>query len=300
MNFILGSGITGLIAKTIFPDHILIPFKKSRYFHLEIPLADNFIKCDKRIDDFMSDIDSRNKIPIFYKQPFSLRGQLFTEDLKDLKEVYFKRVYETGMLPIHEALLKPIFSIYQTTAQQLHNNLQQKFLGDINQNIKQYGPLLKIDMKEKVLKFNEHSLQYDSIISTIPLDALIKLLGMNTNIKAKSICYYDIIVKHDLEGADSCLIVDDYELFKVVKLPDENNYLFWTFDKLDNPYGYFGQFIGYNIDIRESMRIENAMPIGPVPNIEFADIECVGSNAEWDDFADISTNIVKLLRLRNG
>ena len=73
-----------------------------------------------------------------------------------------------------------------------------------------------------------------------------------------------------------------------------------TWDKLENPYQYFGKFLGYNLDLIEAARIVDAIPIGPKPDLselEGKGIYCVGSNAEYDDMMDISSSIFRILRL---
>jgi len=301
MNFILGSGVVGLIAKELFPDYVLVPFKKSRYYHFEIPLADNVIKYDKRINDFMSGVCPVST-PIIEKQAFSFKGQLIFEDIKDLKELYFKKIYDYDLPSYIDPLIQITYSRYPFTVQQLHNKLQDKFLDQINQNVAQYGQLNKIDTQSHTLSFSKESVQYDNIISTIPLDALLKLIGMSMDLKSHDVCFYDIIApKVDLEGAESCMVVDEELLFfKVIKI-GKSEYVFWTFDKLDQSYEYFGKFLTYNLDMVEAHRIEKAIPMGLPPDLSVFNnfnIICVGSNAQWDDWMDVTSCIIRLLKIK--
>lgn len=300
-NYIFGSGIIGYLAKSIFVDYDLIPFKRSRYFYFEIPWSDNFIRYDKDIDGFMSGIVASGSPMLIYKSPFSYSGQLLYEKTDDTVNEYLNKVY--GDVPLFaDKLLQTTFTIYPTSVKNIHDMLQRKLTEEIQRNIR-LGELVSIDVKNRVFvlrdpktgAINKH--EYDKIISTIPLDALCKYCNLSLDIKSRDICYYVINADIDLEGAQQCYVVDnDILFFKVSDIGD--NYLFWSTSIIDNAYNYFGKFLNYKIDIMEAHVIERALPIGDRPDLSlFEDngIYCVGSNAQWDDNIDIASAIKRLL-----
>ena len=300
MNFILGSGITGYLAKRIL-EWPFIPFKQSRYFHFEIPWSDNFIKYDEKIDEFMSKLTPKNSAKIIYKQPFSYKGQLLYE--QDVaKEIYLEKVYGDNVPKVAQALMKTTFTVYPITAKMLHDSLFNRYKDAINENVAQYGELDKIDINNHQMMFkNGKTVEYDKLVSTIPLDALCNYCGVDMKLKARTVVYYNITTEAiDLEGASQSLVSDlDFKFFKV-QMIGKNNYVFWTFDILDNPYQYFGPFIGYRMDVIEAKRILDVIPIGNPPDMSMFEsngIYCVGSNAQWDDFIDVAASICRILRL---
>jgi len=182
----------------------------------------------------------------------------------------------------------------------LHTILGRKFIDEINQNIKSYGEVFSIDLKEKVIKFRNKSIEFDNIISTIPLDVMCRFTGVNFDLEARDLYVYHLATPSvDLEGAIQCFICDrDIDFYKVQKI-GENKYLFWSSMIIEQPYKYFGMCLGYNLDLLEVVKIENAIPVGDPPNLDFlskSGILCVGSTAQWDDFIDVSASIKRLLR----
>jgi len=299
--FILGSGLIGCLAKRMFPSAEIIPFKKSRYYSFETPLADNFIICHKEIDPFMSEICPADKIPILMKSSFSYYGQLIATPPVELLQMYLQKVYQEYP-DYYPKLLKSIHGVYQTTAMKLYDKLQDKLQLDINESIRNYGEMISIDTKAKTITMRNKKMEYEKIISTIPLDALVKFCGFDLDLKSFSVCLYNITSeKIDLEGNDYCYVADKYiDFFKVVRL-GQHSYMFWCKDAIQDPYKFFGSFLTHNIDIVETFRISNMMPIGNPPSLQMfqdADIYCIGSNAQYDDMVDVSSAILGLLRLK--
>lgn len=298
-DVILGSGVVGCIAKYMRPDAIIVPYKKSRYYSFEFPFADNLIGYSTDIDNLMVDMSPRNKIPVFNKHAISYEGQLSEGD-KNTKELYLKKVYET-FNDYFPKLITTAASYYPMTVIELYEHLQKNMIDELNKSKDFLGIPKQIDVKNKQIVFGGQRVSYDKIISTIPLDALLSLCKMKMDLKSHSVCYYRIVSNSvDLEGNHSCYVADEtIDFFKVVKL-GEHEHMFWTFDRVESPYQYFGKYLTYNIEILEASRIENAIPIGNIPDLsqlEEYGIYCVGSNAQWDDFMDVSSCIKRLLRL---
>jgi hypothetical protein len=296
LNFILGSGLIGCIARKILGSGwSWIPFKRSRYYTFIPPLADNFIQYDEVAHDFLSKYAIANLI---YKRPYSFRGVLSYDNPVAIDE-YFDKVY--GQYPEYaKKVMKTTCMVYNITARGLYDKLQNELGDDINSSITNYGQDVSIDIRNHTLTTikDGKKYDYDTIISTIPFDALANKCDININLQSNDVCYYHIATsKINLEGAQQSLIADrDIKFFKV-DMTDKNEYLFHTLGPIEDPLGYFGMFIGYNIDILSVYRIDKAIPISSeIPPLD--GIKCIGSNAEWDDLIDISTCVRKLLKIR--
>lgn len=297
MNIILGSGLIGCIARKIFgSDYIWIPFKKSRYFSHNVPLADNFIICNKNVDLF---IEQYSKTRIIYKRPFSFRGVLSYEIDKDnVSGEYFEKI---GQELID---VKTTFIVYDKTCCQLNSQLQVNLEKDINSSIEKYGKDIKIDVNKHIIQTKNGEIEYDKIISTIPLNALLSRCSMQiNNLKFNDVCIYRLFTnKIDLEGADQTLVSDkNIDFYKVVKF-GVNDYLFFTDKALVNPYQYFGLFFGYNFEIADVYRVDNSIPVSSVPDLSILErngIFSVGSDAQHDDQMCVSSCVNRLLKLAN-
>jgi hypothetical protein len=298
-NLILGSGLIACLAKKLLgPGWSFISFKKSRYYSFDIPLADDFIRCDKDIDTVSAELGLGGPI-IIYKRPFSYRGQLTNSTEPIVIDPYVQKVYKGRYIP--GELLKTVFSVYDVRALPLYTKLSEQSWDQIQAGAQ--SKLLGIDLKTRALRLSDgRSIEYERLISTIPLNILYALCGLDASIlKARPVCHYRVQSnKVDLEGAEQALVSDlDIEFYKVTKLSD--GYIFNTFEAIENPYLYFGKFLGYQLDIVEVLRIDESVPIGEPPDMKIfsdAGIICVGSNAQWDDFMDIASCIKRLINLK--
>lgn len=302
MNYILGSGITGCIARRILGSNwTWLPFKRSRYYSFDIPYADTFITHSKDINDFMLELSPGNAVPIFYKRSFSLQGQLMFQELPLLIDPYLSKVFGNEIPSFASKLLKTTFTVYPMTAPVLYHQLENSYLeNEINGGIQKFGQVQKIDLDKKTISCSKGIFEWDKIISTIPLNAFMKLCDKETLLKARPICcYYLVTDTVDLEGSDQALVVDkDIDFYKVQMLK-KGHYVFYTFDALENAHQYFGKFLNYRLDIIDAKRIDEAIPMGEPPDLKFLQdrgVVCVGSNAQWDDFSDVSSSIRRLLK----
>lgn len=309
MKYIIGSGLVGLLAKMILGDEWqLIPQKRSRYYTFDPILADNFIvreegDVDETIKSF-SPLAGMGSI-IYYKRAFSLAGQLLYKENDMTVGPYLAKIYGDKTPTLAPKLIQTGFWVYSLTAKALHDGLLKLHIEEIKKNPYE---ALSIDLRERKMIIRNISgtdpqkIEFDKIVSTVPLDVLYRWCGINDQLESRSICYYHIRTKKvDLEKADQALVCDDsIDFFKVTRTKNVNEYLFWTFDQIENPHSYFGMFLNYDLDILDAFRIEGALPLGDPPDLkglESAGIHCVGSNAQWDDFMDVSSCIKRLTRL---
>lgn len=305
MNFILGSGIVGRIAKCILGDGwTIIPFNKSRYYEFYPSLADDFLVCNPKVDDFLTDIG----IPfsggrIFLKRGFSVGGQLLFNNSPMTIEPYLKRTYE--QLP---KIPSDIFNdrmVYSLSCNKLYSFLFDKVVEHLRNGTENFGDSVEsINLEKKEIKTNKRTFEFDKIISTIPLNALYKFLHKQALFESNDVFFYYLISEQvDIEGCTTAFVVDSHIEFHKVSLVKPDHYLFWCYNILDNPYTYLGSIIGHRMEIEGSWFVEEAVPTSPPPSdlkkLEEDGIFCVGSNAQWDDFMDVSSTILRLIRYAN-
>jgi hypothetical protein len=294
-NYIIGSGVVGLLARKILPNWGLISQRPSRYYSFDPALADNYITYSKESEDRMKVVGVGESI-VEYKSPYSISGQLVFQEHGLTGSQYLRKVYgsaDRGKVRTH-------MWIHTIPVSKLYNDLIKEYKS------KKVDPteVVKIDTDKKLIyiKNSKKPVEYDNIISTVPLDVLYKWIGIDAELESKTICYYHIFSENvDLEGSDQSYVVDDsIDFFKVTKIK-QNQHLFWSFDQIDNPHNYFGMYLGYSLNIIDSFRVESAMPIGPLPDLrdlEGSGIHCVGSNARWDDFIGIADCINKVFEIQ--
>lgn len=302
MNYILGSGLIGKLCKFILGDGWeIISYNKSRYYSFDPPLADNYIQHTDKTNDIISKLLS-NVVPIYYKTPISYSGQLIYNVFDNFIDEYIEKVYAGHSYA--SKLIKTDFMAYDC-AFDLNKKLSFTLENDIKNNM---GIVSKIDCNSNVLEFidskkNSKILEFDKIISTIPLDVLCNIVHfgdkkLDINLSSND-CYYYLIhnnSKIDLEDANGCYIVDKNIDFHYCNYIGMNKYLFRSVKNIENIYNYIGLMIGYDFEILDSWVIPKSIPKHNPPDLSiFGDnIFCIGSNAQWDDFMDISSCIHRI------
>lgn len=289
-NYILGSGLIALLAKKILGDNWdIIPYNKSRYYSFKIPLADNDIIWSDKIDMSMYGT------PILSKRAFSYCGELIFGDLPWVKNQYVEKLFgEIDQLGTK--LLPTVISRASIQANELYSNLLREFLSTIKAN-EQYGHIKSIE-NNKIITTNK-ILPYDNIISTIPLNILFQILQINSNLQSKAAyCYHIMTDQLDFEGAERVYVIDkEIEFYQANQL-DKYNYVLFAFNEIKNASKYFPAFMNNSCEIVNQTCIPESIPIGN-PNIDFLkdlNIYCIGSNAQWDYWMDISSCINRILK----
>jgi len=303
---ILGSGLIGLLAKEIFEDAVIIPFGKSRFFYFAPPLADDFIIRSEKIDPFMGPclrqfFGHLAAAPLIMKRVISLGGQLATDSIA-IKQ-YISKVYEDAPAYAHD-LLKTEFATYPMTCHNLYRKLLAKYINALRAEVEVRGIPLKID--PGIVHCDLGTVEYDQIISTIPLDVLLELTGVFQSLSAHDEhCFHITTDALDFEGASQVLVADNPIGFHKVDKVGIYDYIFHNLGSIETPLPYFDAFIAPNrYRIAGETKMPKAIPKSPhAPRIpELKDkfkIDLVGSCAQWDDFMDISSCVWRLLQLKD-
>jgi hypothetical protein len=164
------------------------------------------------------------------------------------------------------------------------------------------------EISDRTIKTTTGTFAYDRLISTIPLDALCGFLKRGNDLKARDVWVYQIQTDQlDFEGADEVLVVDGaFDFYKCYQI-GRVDYQFFCLNEVLTPVEYFGAFTNQKLKVASTARtkVSNAIPmcVDP-PNLQWLDteygIQCIGSNAQWDDMVDINTCISRVLKIRSA
>ena len=304
-NYILGSGLVGLLARHILgPSYKIIPFYRSRFYTFNPALDDNFLVRDKRTDKFIEEINGGKLGPVYmYKKMWSVGGALSSGYDKELCYRWLAKIFGYNVpnqSMIYQQNQMDVF-VYDLRLNKLYQTLMEMYSEEIKAALA-HGTVTAI--KDHRIAFNTSiTLPYDKIISTIPLNALCKYINKSVDLKARTLHYLHITTEElDFEGANQVLVTDgSFDFYKVTNVAP-NRYMIYCHNEMPDPGLYLMQFMR-NFDIIDGTSVTEALPIGQPPDvtdIESLGIQCVGGNAQWDWCMDISSCIIKLLRIANN
>lgn len=301
-KFILGSGITGLLARHILgPEWKLIPFKRSRFYSFTPALADDYIVSTPEVATVLS---SLNFLPLTrrYMKAFSYNGELIFSEQSFVNQLYNQKIFGLDAHPVAAVLTKTDLLTFKTTAGDLHDRLLDTYMNEIKTNQELYGDVINIDMNNRRINTSKGGLDYTKIVSTIPLTALRAYVGWSSDLPAANVWYYLVKTPSlNFEGANDVLVVDKaFDFFKVSHVGPQT-YLFHCLRDLGNPGRYLGAFLNNNLEVQRQTQVTDALPLGPPQSMgTFWDIDPVGCHGQWDYFMDVSSSIKRLLRLKSS
>lgn len=297
-NIILGSGIIGLLAKSLLPSWKIIPFKESRFYSYSLPLCDNYIMVDKEITSFIQDLVPDYRPLYNYSRGWSINGHIFKEFDSTICEDWLIHTFGSEYSTHIKLYLanKMQFQVYNIRINQLYEQLMRANLPEI----KSEGELGSVtEIGDHYIVRGNKKLEFDNAISTIPLNALNSLSNRNSNLTYKPIYYIRIETnKLDFEKCNQLFVVDRHFSFFKVSQTAPNQYLFYCNEDIPTPGPYFMPII-QNFDIIDGCMIADGIPCGGPPKLESLEklgIYCVGSYAQHDWCMDVGSCILRLLR----
>jgi len=290
---ILGGGLIGLLAREILgAEWTIIPNGSSRFYGNLPPLADYHIVITPKVADVLP-VSTLN--PIKFTRAFSYGGELIFNNTI-WASMYMKKVF--GEDDARKILFRIEETVSRTSAVEVFQGLMLKYREEILANHTKFGKIVSID-GDSITTTNS-KIGFNKAISTIPLDALMGYMNIDHNLESRDIYIYHVECAFNLEGADQVLVVDEYIDFYKVNAVDENNFVFFSFNEILDTDTYFRAFLG-NCKVINSTKLSGAFPIGNPPDLKWLgekhNIYPVGSCAEWDDFVDISTSVMRLLKV---
>ncbi len=298
MKLILGSGLIGLLARKILgPTWTIIPYGRSRFFSFTPALDDNFVIRDNRIDDFMATLGATPQH--LYRVSCSVGGALLPPTA-EIVDPWVTRVHGEDhpghLVPLYSK--RNVFSVYNIRLNELYSRLQKEFSEEIKAGIA-LGNLG--DVNQESVTVGGKKYDNEGIISTIPLDALLKSIGYNAEgLNSKDCHIYHIATTDlDFEGANQIWSTEGYTFYKCNQIAPDR-FVFYCDEDMTIPGAYFMQFMR-RFDILDGTRIPNGIIQGSPPDLKFLkenhNIKCIGSYAEWDPAMDVATCLMRILTL---
>lgn len=302
MNYILGGGLIGLIAKHILPgEWTVIPFGRSKYYSFNPPLDDNFICCDERLEDVIVSLCAvASHIPKkrVIQRCFSFNGMLSKTYDDVLCRTWLGKIFGRDypkQAPSYYTS-RMLTRIYDLKLTNLYIALLNRYDSHLKENSAK-GKLTKISNGQII--WGNQTLPYDRIVSTIPMDALLKLCDMSMNMKYKP-CHYIHLesTSIDLEGANQSLVVDPLLSFYKVSQLGGNRYIFYCHEEIPNAGAYFMPILK-DYDLIDGTSIPDAIPMSMVdcPILSSMKIQTIGSSASNDWCEDAGSSIIRLLNI---
>jgi hypothetical protein len=301
MNVIFGSGVVGLLARHILgPTWTVVPFYRSRFFTFNPALDDNFIISSPELDPVIKELTPSVGQPqtFPYRRVWSLNGTLIKEYDSVLCNEWLHKIFGSNVPPQAEIYMSGRMSlqVYDIRVNGLYQQLMAEYLPEIKeQSIKG----LPTEIGHHYMVRNGVREDFENAVSTIPLDALCRLMKIDFKPKAKTLHYMHIETeKLDFEGANQLLVVDKiFDFFKATNIA-KGRYLIYMHNDVPDPGVYLMNFIE-KFEIIDGTAIDGVIPLGHAPklqNLEDAGIFCVGSSAQWDWCMDVGSCILRLLR----
>lgn len=302
MKVILGSGLVGLLARKILgPSYKIVPFAKSRFYSYNPALQDNFLIANDVYKDTLKEyLNSDRQYP--YKLAWSIGGMLHNEFDQGLCSDWLNKVFGKDVPSHTSQVLKTRFEfeVLDVRLNQLYGKLVEEFDSEIKTAVSLGEP---VAISNGQIRFEKTAIDYETIVSTIPLDILARLAGIEQPTPAKDIHYLHVqTAKLDFEGRHQTLVADPvFDFYKVTAVAP-NRYLFYFHKGQENPGLYLLNIIGEDFDILEGTSVPRAVPAGNIPNLsKFEDIGIynIGATAQWDWCVDAGSAIIRILNFAN-
>lgn len=301
MNVIFGSGVVGLLARHILgPTWTVVPFYRSRFFTFNPALDDNFVISSPELDPVIKELNPTiGQLQTFlYRRVWSLNGQIIKEYDSMLCNQWLHKIFGTSIPPQAEMYMSGRMSlqVYDIRVNGLYQQLMTEYLPEIKE---QSTKGLPTEIGPHYMVRNGIREDFDNAVSTIPLDALCKLMKIDFKLQAKTLHYVHVETdKLDFEGANQLLVVDKiFDFFKATNIA-KDRYLIYMHNDVPDPGVYLMNFIE-KFEIIDGTAIEGVIPLGHAPklqNLEDAGVFCVGSSAQWDWCMDVGSCILRLVR----
>lgn len=299
MNYILGSGLSGLIARAVLGDGWkLIPFRRSRFYSTTPALGDEWITHTDDFERFLNGLGLNTNKQLF-RRAYSYAGQLIFSNESFTKLAYIEKLFTDQPHPAAKHLQRTEFIGYKTPASTLYQTLQEKYGKEILESVGTLGDVINIS--DHHIKTSRTEFDFDRVVSAIPQDALLTLLQAEGHLRARDTWYYLVRTPSlNFEGAYEVMVVDQaFDFFKCTVVGPQL-YLFQCRADLMNPYTYLQAFLGDKFEILNSTKIEKAMPVGQPPDLKWFEAKGIyplGRHGQWDYYMDTSSTLKRVQKI---
>ena len=305
MNIILGSGVNAFAARHILgSDYKIISAGPSRFYKFNPAPADNFIYVNnnlKPLESVLSTLIGKRKAD--YRCAWSNYGKI-TRGYDQVNVMSWLAKLFGVYVPSHIPYVlqnRFEFQVYENRINNLYSALYEKHKDTmLEYNIDSIDKIEphKISMK------NGQIIEYEKIISTIPLNDFIKLIGY-ADLNLKSIGVSAIRVRSnelDFEGFNQLWIVDPEITFYKSQIVKEDEYIFYFNYKVEQPAKLLSPYIK-DFDLLTGTWIDGAIPAGELPHTSILnefDVINLGMSAQWDYGMDFSSCLFRIMQISDG
>ena len=305
MNIILGSGVNAFAAKHILGDsYKILSAGPSRFYKFNPVPGDNFIYTNenlKPLESVLSPLIGVKKAD--YRCAWSkggsiIRGYNQFDAMMWLSKLF--GIYTPGHIP-YILQNRMEFKVYENRVNNLYSALYEKHKDSMSE--------FNLDSISKISPHNIHMkngqiIEYDKLISTIPLDDLLKLMGcVDHGLKSVGVSAIRIRTSElNFEGFNQLWTVDPDISFYKSQIVKEDEYIFYFNFKVERPAQYISPYIN-DFDLLTGVWIEAAIPAGDLPylnQLEDYGIIPLGMSAQWDFGMDFSSCLFRIMQIADG
>jgi hypothetical protein len=237
---------------------------------------------------------------VFFPSAVSLNGQLLFNKHLWVNSIV-EKIYQDDQHPMAAELLSADIEAHTTSIRELYGHLMEKYAQDIKSGLSRAVN----SISNHKITIDDQKIEYDKIINTIPLDAFLSITKLRLPLQADD--YHVFLVAtdaFDLEGAKRCFIGDMAIPFWKVNVVNRNLFQFFANGPVEGAEQIFSLLTKDRYKLIGATSVENAFPKGAPPHellnkLEADDITCVGSNARWDYFHNVSAALNLLLKLKD-
>lgn len=305
MNIILGSGVNAFAARHILgSDYKIISAGPSRFYKFNPVPGDNFIYVSdnlKPLESILAPLVGIKKAD--YRCAWSVHGQITrgydqTSAMMWLSKLF--GIHVPGHIP-YILQNRMEFKVYENRVNNLYSALYEKHkdtMADFN-----IDSIERINPHEIKLK-DGRIIEYNKLISTIPLDDLLKLMGCsNPGLQSVGVSAIRIrTTELNFEGFNQLWTVDPEISFYKSQIVKEDEYIFYFNFKVEQPAQYLSPYIA-DFDLLTGVWLDAVIPAGDLPylaQLEEYDIIPLGMSAQWDYGMDFSSCLFRIMQISDG
>lgn len=272
-KIILGGGIAGLIKAYYNPDAIIVSKQIGGQFKSDFQLGPRFFHVDENSKKFFKDLGLNPEIKKI-KIGFYYDNELHSENNEENRKKYFEKTRGESSEPYKSVMSGNIteFDSFDIDI----NVLMDTLLSKINNQIIEENAI-KIDVDENEIVTENNVLEYDELISTIPLNIFLFLTG-NIELAKKYISYPTTFVLSDMNDCP----FDDFKDFDYVYVSSKE----YKYHRITNtPDGPVFEYKGDEVYETENEINRFTLKVGQLVHnentINIKNVEFFGRYATW-------------------
>jgi len=266
MNYILGGGISALIFNFYHKDYTIISPDVGGQFNSNFNLGPRYLHKNKYTEKFLQDIKLQYKeriVNVGYVNEF---GELCIPDESYRRKYYMKSRHIDNLEKYDSSIMtsfKNSFEIY---------DIDFKLLIDKLSNIKYInGNVKSINLHDKKLLVNNKELNYNKIVSTIPLNIFNKMTSFTDEIFQKQDMIYIKSNEYDINISDYDYVYDIRKDKPWHRVSKDKGFI----------YDLCSYSFDFPFDVLALKELNGSQIISTTNNYEPEDVLFLGRYGEW-------------------